>query len=67
MLSCGGFAKSSCCSRTDRKTFVRGFSINKEVEMCNIEARTVVTHRQICNYVVTCGGVTKVPVMKELL
>ena len=35
--------------------------------MYNMEAQTVVCHRQICDYVVSCGGVTKVPVTKELL
>lgn len=45
----------------------RGFSINKEVEMCNMDEDTIVSQRLICDYVRMCGGVVKVPLTKELL
>ncbi|KAJ8393999.1 hypothetical protein AAFF_G00055320 [Aldrovandia affinis] len=48
-------------------TVEHGFSINKEVEMCNMEEENVVSQRLICDYVRVCGGVTKVPLTKELL
>ncbi|XP_026060063.1 uncharacterized protein LOC113044351 isoform X2 [Carassius auratus] len=45
----------------------RGFSINKEVETCNMSEETVVIQRLICDQVKVCGGVTKVPLTKELI
>lgn len=45
----------------------RGFSINKEVETCNMSEETVVIQRLICNQVKVCGGVTQVPLTKELI
>lgn len=48
-------------------TVERGFSIKKEVEMCNMTEDTIVAQRLICNYVRMCGGVVKVPLTKELL
>uniref|UniRef100_A0A3B1ILN4 Exostosin GT47 domain-containing protein n=1 Tax=Astyanax mexicanus TaxID=7994 RepID=A0A3B1ILN4_ASTMX len=48
-------------------TVERGFSINKEVEMCNMNEDTIVSQRLICDYVRICGGVVKVPLTKELL
>ncbi|RXN38512.1 hypothetical protein ROHU_001041 [Labeo rohita] len=48
-------------------TVERGFSINKEVEMCNMNEDTIVSQRLICDYVRMCGGVVKVPLTKELL
>nr|XP_033485749.1 uncharacterized protein LOC117258737 isoform X2 [Epinephelus lanceolatus] len=48
-------------------TVERGFFINKEVEMCNMNKDTVVSQRLICDYVSMCGGVLKVPLTKELL
>ncbi|XP_041840361.1 uncharacterized protein LOC121639268 [Melanotaenia boesemani] len=48
-------------------TVERGFSINKQVEMYNMNEDTVVSQRLICDYVRTCGGVVKVPLTKELL
>lgn len=48
-------------------TVERGFSINKEVETCNMQEATMVTQRLICEYVTVCGGVLKVPITKELL
>lgn len=48
-------------------TVERGFSINKEVEICNIQEDTLVGHRIVCDYVSLHGGVTKVPLTQELL
>ena len=48
-------------------TVERGFSVNKEVETCNMQEETMVTQRLICDYVTVCGGVLKVPITKELL
>ncbi|KAM6967770.1 uncharacterized protein FYW47_006504 isoform 2-T2 [Aplochiton taeniatus] len=45
----------------------RGFSVNKEVETCNMQEDTVVAHRLVCEYVTLHGGVTKVPLTKELM
>lgn len=45
----------------------RGFSINKEVENENMKEEAIVTNRLICDYVELHGGVTKVPLTKELL
>ncbi|KAJ8385597.1 hypothetical protein AAFF_G00184590 [Aldrovandia affinis] len=45
----------------------RGFSVNKEVETTNIMGDTVVARRLVCDYVALHGGVTKVPLTKELL
>ena len=48
-------------------TAEHGFSINKEVEMCNMTEDTIVAQRLICDHVRMCGGVVKVPLTKELL
>lgn len=48
-------------------TVERGFSVNKEVEICNIQEDTLVAHRIVCDYVSLHGGVTKVPLTQELL
>ena len=48
-------------------TVERGFSINKEVEICNMQPDTIIAHRQVCDYVTVCGGLTNVPITKELL
>ncbi|XP_041865260.1 uncharacterized protein LOC121654920 [Melanotaenia boesemani] len=45
----------------------RGFSVNKEVESENMQEDTIVTHRLICDYVAMHGGVTQVPLTKELM
>ncbi|KAJ8404028.1 hypothetical protein AAFF_G00343780 [Aldrovandia affinis] len=44
-----------------------GFSVNKEVETCNMQEDTVIAQRLICDYVTVCGGVLKVPLSKEML
>ena len=48
-------------------TVERGFSVNKEVEIFNMQPDTVVAHRLVCDYVSSCGGVNSVPITKELL
>lgn len=48
-------------------TVERGFSINKQVETCNIQEDTVIAQRVVCDYVSMHGGVTKVPLTPELL
>ena len=41
--------------------------MNKEVETCNMQEDTVVAQRLVCDFVTLHGGVTKVPLTKELL
>ena len=48
-------------------TVERGFSVNKEVERCNMQENTVVAHRLVSDFVTQHGGVTKIPITKELL
>ncbi|CAM4573936.1 unnamed protein product [Leuciscus chuanchicus] len=48
-------------------TVERGFSVNKEVETCNIKEETVEAHRLVCDQVHAFGGVLKVSLTKELL
>lgn len=48
-------------------TVERGFSVNKEIETCNMQEDTLVAQRLLCDYVTRHGGVTKVPLTKELL
>lgn len=45
----------------------RGFSINKEVETCNILEKSMEALRLICVKISVCGGVLKVPLTKELM
>ncbi|KAL3063671.1 hypothetical protein OYC64_000077 [Pagothenia borchgrevinki] len=45
----------------------RGFSVNKEVEACNMQQDTFVAQRLVCDYVTLHGGVTKVPLTRQLL
>ncbi|KAL3066042.1 hypothetical protein OYC64_016059 [Pagothenia borchgrevinki] len=45
----------------------RGFSVNKEVETCNMQQDTFVAQRLVCDYVTLHGGVTKVPLTRQLL
>ncbi|XP_072562663.1 uncharacterized protein [Paramormyrops kingsleyae] len=45
----------------------RGFSINKEVETENMQEHTIVAQRLICDYVAMHGGITQVPLTKELM
>ena len=61
------FCKKLLLLSHGQTTVERGFSINKEVETCNMHEETMVTQRLICDYVTVCGGVLKVPITKELL
>ena len=61
------FCKKLLLLSHGQATVERGFSINKEVETCNMQEATMVTQRLICDYVTVCGGVLKVPITKELL
>nr|XP_054593289.1 uncharacterized protein LOC129160142 [Nothobranchius furzeri] len=48
-------------------TVERGFSVNREVEACNIKEETIEAQRLVCDQVRACGGFLKVPLTKELL
>lgn len=45
----------------------RGLSTNKQVETCNITKEAIIAQRLICDHVRVCGGVTKVPLTKEMV
>ncbi|KAL7388552.1 hypothetical protein ABVT39_016111 [Epinephelus coioides] len=61
------FCKKLLIPSHGQATVERGFSINKEVEFDNIQEDTVVTRRLVCDYIMQHGGVTQVPLTKELL
>lgn len=61
------FCKKLLILSHGQATVERGFSINKEVEFDNIQEDTVVTRRLVCDYSMQHGGVTQVPLTKELL
>lgn len=42
-------------------TVERGFSINKEVEICNIQEDTIIALRIVCDYVSLHGGLPRSP------
>ncbi|KAL7876829.1 hypothetical protein SRHO_G00034720 [Serrasalmus rhombeus] len=48
-------------------TVERGFSVNKEVESCNLLHDSLEALRLVCDKVIACGGILKVPLTKELL
>ncbi|KAL7861762.1 hypothetical protein SRHO_G00132030 [Serrasalmus rhombeus] len=48
-------------------TVERGFSVNKEVESCNLLDESLEALRLVCDKVIACGGILKVPLTKELL
>nr|XP_055033928.1 uncharacterized protein LOC129422183 [Misgurnus anguillicaudatus] len=62
-----GFCSKLLLLSHGQATVERGFSVNKEVETCNMQEETMITHRLICAYVNICGGVLSVPISKELL
>lgn len=62
-----GFMKKLLMLSHGQATVERGFSINKEVETCNMDEETVVAQRLICDYVRVYGEVTQLPLTKELL
>ncbi|CAM4639158.1 unnamed protein product [Leuciscus chuanchicus] len=61
------FCKSLLLLSHGQATVERGFSINKEVETCNLQDRTLESLRLVCDRISSCGGVLKVPLTKELL
>ena len=48
-------------------TVERGFSVNKELEVENLQERSLVAQRLVCDYVQLHGGVTEVHLTKALL
>lgn len=61
------FCKSLLLLSHGQATVERGFSINKEVETCNLQEETLESLRLVCDRISSCGGVLKVPLTKELL
>ena len=61
------FCQSLLLLSHGQATVERGFSVNKEVETCNLLEESLEAQRLICNKVSDCGGVLKVPLTKELL
>ncbi|XP_073714812.1 uncharacterized protein [Misgurnus anguillicaudatus] len=61
------FCKSLLLLSHGQATVERGFSINKEVETCNLQDRTLESLRLVCDRISSCGGILKVPLTKELL
>ena len=48
-------------------TVERGFSINKEVEVENLKQENHVAQRIVCDAISSAGGISKVPLVKEML
>ncbi|XP_028297108.1 uncharacterized protein LOC114458926 [Gouania willdenowi] len=61
------FCKKLLILSHGQATVERGFSINKEVGSDNLKEDTVVTRRLVCDYIIQHGGVTQVPLSKQLL
>ncbi|KAK0152285.1 hypothetical protein N1851_006335 [Merluccius polli] len=61
------FCKSLLLLSHGQATVERGFSINKEVETCNLQDNSLESLRIVCDRISKCGGVLKVPLTKELL
>ncbi|RXN37015.1 hypothetical protein ROHU_002437 [Labeo rohita] len=61
------FCQSVLLLSHGQATVERGFSINKEVETCNLLGESLEALRLICDNVSSCGGVLKVPLTKNLL
>ncbi|KAG7235938.1 hypothetical protein INR49_001749, partial [Caranx melampygus] len=61
------FCLSALLLSHGQATVERGFSINKEVETCNLHDESLEALRIVCDKVMVCGGVLKVPLTKELL
>ena len=61
------FCQSLLILSHGQATVERGFSVNQQVETCNILEESMVALRLICDKVSACGGVLKVPLTKELL
>ena len=45
----------------------RGFSINREVEETNLLERSIISQRQVCDYVTSVGGLPHVDVSNAML
>ncbi|XP_053084039.1 uncharacterized protein LOC113541107 [Pangasianodon hypophthalmus] len=61
------FMKKLLMLSHSQATVEHGFSVNKDVETCNMDEETVVAQRLVCDYVRVYGEVTQVPLAKELL
>ncbi|KAG7236108.1 hypothetical protein INR49_001390 [Caranx melampygus] len=61
------FCLSALLLSHGQATVERGFSINKEVETCNLHDESLEALRIVCDKVMVCGGVLKVPLREELL
>ena len=61
------FCQSALLLSHGQATVERGFSVNKEVETCNLHDESLEALRLICDKVIGCGGIHKVPLTKELL
>ena len=61
------FCQSALLLSHGQATVERGFSINKEVETCNLHDESLEALRLICDKVIGCGGIHEVPLTKELL
>lgn len=61
------FCQSVLLLSHGQATVERGFSVNKEVETCNLLDESLEALRLICDKVIGCGGILKVPLTKELL
>lgn len=61
------FCQSALLLSHGQATVERGFSVNKEVETCNLHEESLEALRLICDKVNVCGGVLNVPLSKELL
>ncbi|XP_065125255.2 uncharacterized protein [Paramisgurnus dabryanus] len=61
------FCQSLLILSHGQATVERGFSVNKQVETCNILEESMEALRLICDKISACGGALKVPLTKELL
>ena len=48
-------------------TVERGFSINKDVEVENLKQENIVAQRIVCDAISSTGGISKVPLVNEML
>lgn len=45
----------------------RGFSVNRQIEVENLQEKSIVSQRIICDHIECAGGITKVNITKQLL
>lgn len=62
-----GFCQKLLLLSHGQASVERGFSVNKEILTENIQEDTIVARRLICDFVAMHGGVTQVPLTKELM